>query len=35
MVIGAVVAGFLIVSLFFEMVASGPKPAPERERRPK
>ena len=32
MMIGAAVAGLLIVSLFLEMV-SGPKPATERERR--
>jgi|WetSurMetagenome_2_1015567.scaffolds.fasta_scaffold2531421_1 hypothetical protein len=33
MMIGAAVAGLLIISLFLEMVASGPKPAQERERR--
>ena len=33
MMIGAAVAGLLIVSLFLEMVASGPKPAEEREQR--
>jgi hypothetical protein len=34
MIIGAAVAGLLIVSLFLEMVSSGPRPAEERERRP-
>jgi hypothetical protein len=29
MLIGAGIAGFLIVSLFFEMVSSSPKPAEE------
>jgi hypothetical protein len=33
MIIGAVVAGLLIVSLFLEMMASAPRPAEERERR--
>jgi hypothetical protein len=31
MLIGAVIAGLLIVSLFFEMVASSPKPIKQRE----
>jgi len=31
MLIGAAVAGLLIVSLFFEMLSSSPKPAEERE----
>lgn len=30
MIIGAAIAGLLIVSLFFEMVASSPKPAQDR-----
>lgn len=30
MVIGAAIAGLLIVSLFFEMVSSSPKPSEER-----
>jgi hypothetical protein len=33
MLIGAAVAGLLIVSLFFEMLSSAPKPAEQRERR--
>ena len=33
MIIGAAVAGFLIVSLFLEMMASGPKPAREAVRK--
>jgi hypothetical protein len=33
MIIGAAVAGFLIVSLFFEMLSSAPKPVEQRERR--
>jgi hypothetical protein len=32
MIIGAAVAGLLIVSLFFEMLSSAPKPAENRER---
>jgi hypothetical protein len=31
MLIGAAVAGLLIVSLFFEMLSSSPKPVEERE----
>jgi hypothetical protein len=34
MIIGAAVAGLLIVSLFLEMVSSGPKPARVRADRP-
>jgi hypothetical protein len=34
MIIGAAVAGLLIVSLFFEMLASSPKRADEREATP-
>jgi hypothetical protein len=30
MIIGAVIAGLLIVSLFLEMVSSSPKPSEER-----
>jgi len=30
MIIGALFAGFLIISLFFEMLSSSPKPAPRR-----
>ncbi len=30
MIIGAVIAGLLIVSLFLEMVSSSPKPTAER-----
>lgn len=30
--IGAAVAGLLIIALFLEMVSSGPKPVEERER---
>jgi hypothetical protein len=33
MMIGAAVAGLLIVSLFLEMVASSPKPVEQRERK--
>jgi hypothetical protein len=33
MIIGAAVAGLLIVSLFFEMLSSAPKPAEQRVRR--
>ncbi len=33
MIIGAAVAGLLIVSLFFEMLSSSPKPIEQRERR--
>jgi len=33
MIIGAAVAGLLIVSLFFEMLSSAPKAAEQRERR--
>jgi hypothetical protein len=29
MIIGAVIAGLLIISLFFEMIASSPKPSEE------
>jgi hypothetical protein len=32
MIIGAGIAGLLIVSLFFEMLSSSPKRAEERER---
>jgi hypothetical protein len=32
MIIGAVVAGLLIVSLFFEMLSSSPKAAEQRDR---
>jgi|GEM_PF-1327838 len=35
MIIGAAIAGLLIVSLFFEMLASSPKPRQERQRTPK
>jgi hypothetical protein len=31
MMIGAVIAGLLIVSLFLEMVSSSPKPGEERQ----
>jgi hypothetical protein len=31
MIIGAAIAGLLIVSLFFEMIASSPKPSEERQ----
>lgn len=31
MIIGAAIAGLLIVSLFFEMLSSSPKPAEERD----
>jgi hypothetical protein len=34
MIIGAGVAGLLIVSLFLEMVSSSPKPVESRERVP-
>ncbi|HVO99999.1 MAG TPA: hypothetical protein VMT15_18125 [Bryobacteraceae bacterium] len=30
MIIGAAIAGLLIVSLFFEMISSSPKPSEER-----
>jgi hypothetical protein len=30
MIIGAVIAGLLIISLFFEMIASSPKASEER-----
>ena len=33
MIIGAMVAGFLIVSLFLEMMTSSPKPAREAVRK--
>lgn len=33
MIIGAAIAGLLIVSLFFEMLSSSPKPIEEREGR--
>jgi hypothetical protein len=32
MIIGAAIAGLLIVSLFFEMLGSSPKPSEERRR---
>lgn len=32
MIVGAAIAGFLIVSLFFEMISSSPKPSEERNR---
>ncbi len=35
MMIGAAVAGLLIVSLLFEMISSAPKPVEHRERRGK
>ena len=35
MLIGAGIAGLLIVSLFFEMLSSSPKPTGERRRPPK
>jgi hypothetical protein len=35
MIIGAAIAGLLIVSLFFEMISSSPKPSEERRRTPK
>ena len=35
MIIGAAIAGLLIVSLFFEMLGSSPKPSEERRRAPK
>jgi hypothetical protein len=31
MIIGAVIAGLLIISLFFEMIASSPKPSEDRQ----
>jgi hypothetical protein len=31
MIIGAAIAGLLIISLFFEMIASSPKPSEERQ----
>ena len=34
MMIGAAIAGLLIVSLFLEMVSSSPKPGEERRRTP-
>jgi len=34
MIIGAAIAGLLIVSLFFEMIASSPKRVEEREAAP-
>jgi hypothetical protein len=34
MIIGAAIAGLLIVSLFFEMLSSSPKPTEERRRSP-
>jgi hypothetical protein len=35
MIIGAVIAGLLIISLFFEMIGSSPKPAEDQaEARP-
>ena len=34
MIIGAAIAGLLIVSLFFEMLSSSPKPGEERRRSP-
>jgi len=34
MIIGAAVAGLLIVALFFEMLSSAPKAAQERDRQP-
>ncbi len=30
MIIGAAIAGLLIISLFFEMIGSSPKPSEER-----
>jgi len=33
MIIGAAIAGLLIVSLFFEMVSSAPKPSEERSQK--
>jgi hypothetical protein len=35
MLIGAAIAGFLIVSLFLEMIASSPKPSGEQVQNPK
>jgi hypothetical protein len=35
MMIGAAIAGLLIVSLFLEMLSSSPKPSEERQRMPK
>ncbi len=34
MIIGAAIAGLLIVSLFFEMISSSPKPSEQRRRTP-
>jgi hypothetical protein len=34
MIIGAAIAGLLIVSLFFEMISSSPKAAEKRRRSP-
>jgi len=31
MIIGAAIAGLLIISLFFEMIASSPKPSEDRQ----
>jgi hypothetical protein len=31
MIIGAVIAGLLIISLFFEMIGSSPKPAEDHQ----
>jgi hypothetical protein len=31
MIIGAAIAGLLIISLFFEMIGSSPKPSEERQ----
>jgi hypothetical protein len=31
MIIGAAIAGLLIISLFFEMISSSPKPSEDRQ----